>query len=1268
MTSTAAASPHAAGTLPPKLVYLFGDGRAEGGADMRELLGGKGAGLSEMSRLGIPVPPGFTITTEVCGAYYAAGRVWPEGLEEQVRAGVAHLEAITGARFGDAANPLLVSVRSGARVSMPGMMDTVLNLGLNDATAEGLARAAGDERFAWDSYRRFVAMYGDVVLGLKRASDLDADPFEAMLERAKEAHGAAEDTDLPAAALRELVAGSKAEALARTGAAFPDDPWEQLRAAIGAVFESWESPRAVVYRDLHGYPGDWGTAVNVQAMVFGNLGEDCATGVAFTRNPKNGARGLFGEYLINAQGEDVVAGVRTPQPIRAAERAPDGPPSMEEAQPAACADLLAAAERLETHFRDMQDIEFTVQRGKLWVLQTRNGKRTGPAMVKVAADLVEQGLIDREEALRRQEPEQIAELLHPVFDERAPADVIARGLPASPGAAVGRAAFSAAEAAERAAAGEDVILVRVETSPEDIEGMLAARGILTARGGMTSHAAVVARGWGKCCVAGCGALDVDYAAGTVRVETEGRAVTVGRDDVISLNGTTGEVMLGAVPLADPELPRELERLMGWADAARRLGVRANADTPEDARRAREFGAEGIGLCRTEHMFFGEDRILAVRRMILAGDERGRRDALAQILPMQRRDFEGILRAMAGFPVTIRLLDPPLHEFLPRERAEIERVAAAMGVDADRVAQRVEALREFNPMLGHRGVRLAVTYPEIYEAQARAIAEADPRPARGGRGRAPGDHDPAGGDRRRAGAPARARRGRGGGRGRRARRGAVHRRRHHDRAAPRLRHGGGHRRTRRFLLLRHERPHADRLRPFARRRRALPAGIPAPEGASQGSLRGAGPRGRGRAHAHRHRARARGEPRPQARHLRRARWRPRLHRLRARGRAGLRLVLALPRAHRAAGGGARRAGRGRLRARVDPHRVRRRIEADEERLSPFAARSADAARARPEEPSPTRAAFQRDRDRIIHTRAFRRLKHKTQVFIEPRQDHFATRLAHTFEVAQVGRTAARALRLNEDLAEAIALGHDIGHGPFGHAGEEALAECLPEGFRHNHQSERVLDKLENDGRGLNLTLAVLDGVRKSSKARADVLAEGWGVPDTLEGQVVKLADAIAYLNHDIQDAIRADLIGEADLPDASRRVLGRSHGARIDRLVTDLVDASWAATGEGADPQGPPPAIALGAEVRAALNELREFMFRRIYLLDERLPETERAKAVVRFLFDHAIAHPDVISSGYALPDDPLPRRAADFVSGMTDRYAIRLAAELGCTHAAGWRL
>ena len=722
MTSPTA-SPESSTDPSPKLVYLFGDGRAEGGAEMRELLGGKGAGLSEMSRLGIPVPPGLTITTDVCSAYYANARQYPEGLDEQVRAGVAHVESIVGARFGDSGNPLLVSVRSGARVSMPGMMDTVLNLGLNDETVEGLARSSGDERFAYDSYRRFVAMYGDVVLGLKRESDLDEDPFEAILERKKEACGVAEDTDLPAAALREIVAEYKAEIRAKLGIEFPDDPWEQLWAAIGAVFESWESPRAIVYRQLNGYPGEWGTAVNVQAMVFGNLGEDCATGVAFTRNPKNGATGLFGEYLVNAQGEDVVAGVRTPQAIRLAERAADGPPSMEEAQPVVYGELLAAATRLEDHFRDMQDIEFTVQRGKLWVLQTRNGKRTGPAMVKVAVDLVDQGLIDREEALRRQDPEQISELMHSVFVEGASTDVIALGLPASPGAAVGRVVFSAEEAAEQAEAGEDVILVRVETSPEDIQGMLAAQGILTARGGMTSHAAVVARGWGKCCVAGCGELEIDYADGSFRVDAGGRNRTVRRGDVISLNGTTGEVMLGAVPLTAPELPDDLERLMGWADDVRRLGVRANADTPEDAAKAREFGAEGIGLCRTEHMFFGEDRILAVRQMILATDEAGRREALARILPMQRQDFEGILRAMAGFPVTIRLLDPPLHEFLPHGAEEIERVAEALGVEPGRVGQRVQALQEFNPMLGHRGVRLAITYPEIYEVQTQAIVEA-----------------------------------------------------------------------------------------------------------------------------------------------------------------------------------------------------------------------------------------------------------------------------------------------------------------------------------------------------------------------------------------------------------------------------------------------------------------------------------------------------------------------------------------------------------------
>ncbi|MCY4393274.1 MAG: pyruvate, phosphate dikinase [Chloroflexi bacterium] len=722
MTSTTA-SPDSATELSPKLVYLFGDGRAEGGAGMRELLGGKGAGLSEMSSLGIPVPPGLTITTEVCSAFYANGQQYPDGLDEQLRAGIAHVESIVGAHFGDADNPLLVSVRSGARVSMPGMMDTVLNLGLNDETVQGLARSSGDERFAYDSYRRFVAMYGDVVLGLKRESDLDEDPFEAILERKKEARGVEEDTDIPADALREIVAEYKAEIRAKLGIEFPDDPWEQLWAAIGAVFESWESPRAIVYRQLNGYPGEWGTAVNVQAMVFGNLGDDCATGVAFTRNPKTGATGLFGEFLINAQGEDVVAGVRTPQAIRAVERVDGDAPSMEEVQPAVYGDLIGAAQRLEDHFRDMQDIEFTVQRGKLWVLQTRNGKRTGPAMVKVAVDLVDQGLIDRDEALRRQDPEQISELLHSVFADGATTDVIASGLPASPGAAVGKVVFSAEEAAEQAEAGEDVILVRVETSPEDIQGMLAAQGILTARGGMTSHAAVVARGWGKCCVAGCGELEIDYADGSFRVDAGGRNLTVRRGDVISLNGTTGEVMLGAVPLADPELPDDLNRLMAWGDEARRLGVRANADTPEDAAKAREFGAEGIGLCRTEHMFFGEDRILAVRQMILAEDEAGRRDALSRILPMQRHDFDGILRAMAGFPVTIRLLDPPLHEFLPHGAEEMERFADAISVEPQRVSQRVLALQEFNPMLGHRGVRLAITYPEIYEVQTRAIIEA-----------------------------------------------------------------------------------------------------------------------------------------------------------------------------------------------------------------------------------------------------------------------------------------------------------------------------------------------------------------------------------------------------------------------------------------------------------------------------------------------------------------------------------------------------------------
>ena len=625
MTTTASASHNETG-IPEKLVYAFGGGRADGGAELRNLLGGKGAGLAEMSNIGIPVPPGFTITTDVCTAFYSEGRTYPERLDAQVRAGVEQIEGlVAGPQFGDAENPLLVSVRSGARVSMPGMMDTVLNLGLNDATVEGLARRTGDARFAYDSYRRFVAMYGGVVLGVKRASALEEDPFEVMLERNKLRRGVTLDTELPAEALKELVAEYKAEIRRQLKIDFPDDPWEQLWAAVGAVFESWESERAVVYRELNGYPSDWGTAVNVQAMVFGNMGEDCATGVVFTCDPKSGDPGLFGEYLVNAQGEDVVAGVRTPQPVRGS-----GPASMEEADPKVYADLVRACSTLETHYRDMQDMEFTVQQGKLWVLQTRSGKRTGTAMIKIAVDLVDEGVIDEREAVLRQAPEQLAEILHPVFDEKAQRQVLARGLAASPGAAVGRVVFSADEAAEGHERGEDVILVRSETSPEDISGMVAARGILTARGGMTSHAAVVARGWGKCCVVGCGALAIDYHEGRFVVQVEGRApVVVNRGDTISIDGSNGDVMLGTVPQVAPVLPKEYERLMEWADRTRRLGVRANADTGPDAARARAFGAEGIGLCRTEHMFFGEDRILAVRQMILAGSETARRAGAGQ---------------------------------------------------------------------------------------------------------------------------------------------------------------------------------------------------------------------------------------------------------------------------------------------------------------------------------------------------------------------------------------------------------------------------------------------------------------------------------------------------------------------------------------------------------------------------------------------------------------------------------------------------------------
>ncbi len=721
---SSASQPAPSATPETRLAYRFGDGAADGDASMRELLGGKGAGLHEMSRLGVPVPPGFTIPTAVCNDFHRAGGAFPDDLRDEARAGLAWVEERVGTRFGDAENPLLLSVRSGARVSMPGMMDTVLNLGLNDRTAEGLARKSGDPRFAYDSYRRFVAMYSDVVLGVKREGDLAEDPFEALLEAAKAEEGVESDTELSAAALRGLVAAYKGVVRAKLGRDFPDDPWEQLWNAIGAVFDSWHTERATVYRDLYGYPHDWGTACTVQSMVFGNLGDDCATGVCFTRDPKSGAPGIFGEYLVNAQGEDVVAGVRTPLPIAEAARAPGAPASMEAAQPDTYAALLAACERLERHFGDMQDIEFTVQRGRLWILQTRAGKRTGPAMVRVATDLVAEGMIDREEALRRIDPEQVSELLHPVFAGDAPRSVIATGLAASPGAAVGQVVFSAQEAADWAARGAQVILVRLETSPEDIQGMLAAQGILTARGGMTSHAAVVARGWGTPCVSGCGALGLDYAAGRFQVDVPGRGlVTVARGDTVSIDGSTGQVMLGAVPLEEPTLPASLQSLLDWADDARRLRVRTNADTPEDAAKARAFGAEGIGLCRTEHMFFGPDRLLAVREMILADDPAARRAALVKILPIQRRDFVGIFRAMDGYPVTIRLLDPPLHEFLPQTEDEQARVAADLGLARDAVRRRVEALAEFNPMLGHRGVRLAVTSPEIYEVQTRAILEA-----------------------------------------------------------------------------------------------------------------------------------------------------------------------------------------------------------------------------------------------------------------------------------------------------------------------------------------------------------------------------------------------------------------------------------------------------------------------------------------------------------------------------------------------------------------
>jgi len=698
-----------------KWVYSFGDGKAEGAASMRNLLGGKGANLAEMSNLGLPVPPGFTITTEVCTAFYANDRNYPAELEGQVSAALENVGKTVGAKFGDAANPLLVSVRSGARASMPGMMDTVLNLGLNDVTVEGLAKRSGDRRFAFDSYRRFIQMYSDVVL------EVDHHNFEEILEYYKEEHERSLDTDLTAEDWLAVIERYKARVAEELGRPFPQDVNEQLWGAIGAVFGSWRNARAETYRRLHNIPESWGTAVNVQAMVFGNMGETSATGVAFTRNPSTGERAIYGEFLVNAQGEDVVAGIRTPQSLtkKARLESKDTKPSMEEAMPEVFGELTAVFQRLENHYRDMQDVEFTVQSGKLWMLQTRSGKRTAKAALKIAVEMVGEGLIDEKTAITRVDPAALDQLLHPTLDPDAPREVIATGLPASPGAASGEVVFSSDEAAAAKSDGRNVILVRIETSPEDIHGMHSAVAILTTRGGMTSHAAVVARGMGRPCVSGVGSIRIDYKAEQFTV----MGVTIKKGDIITVDGSTGQVIKGEVPMLQPELSGDFATLMAWADSHRRMKVRTNAETPLDAATARKFGAEGIGLCRTEHMFFDETRIVAVRQMILADDSKGRREPLTKILPMQRDDFRQLFVIMKGLPVTIRLLDPPLHEFLPKTPEEIAQVSEATGISADKLARRVQELHEFNPMLGHRGCRLGITYPEIYEMQARAIFEA-----------------------------------------------------------------------------------------------------------------------------------------------------------------------------------------------------------------------------------------------------------------------------------------------------------------------------------------------------------------------------------------------------------------------------------------------------------------------------------------------------------------------------------------------------------------
>ncbi len=718
-----------------KRVYTFGAGKAEGKAEMKNLLGGKGANLAEMNLIGVPVPPGFTITTEVCAEYQEKGQKEVVTLlRPEIEAAITNIEELVGTKFGNKENPLLVSVRSGARVSMPGMMDTVLNLGLNDDAVEGIAAKSGNPRFAWDSYRRFVQMYGDVVLGMKPESKEDIDPFEEIMEEVKAAKGVEDDTDLTVDDLKELVKKFKTAVKQQTGNDFPDSPWEQLGGAVAAVFDSWMNDRAILYRQLNRIPAEWGTAVNVQAMVYGNMGDNSATGVAFTRDAATGENRFNGEYLINAQGEDVVAGVRTPQEItlegsrrwakltgvseeeRAAKH-----PSLEETMPVAAKELIETQEKLEQHYGDMQDLEFTIQDGKLWLLQTRSGKRTGAAMVKIAMDLLEEGVIDEKEALLRLEAQKLDELLHPIFDKKAETAAVkmAKGLPASPGAATGKIVFFADQAAEWAADGKKVILVRIETSPEDLEGMNVAQGILTARGGMTSHAAVVARGMGKCCVSGAGGIVVDYKSRTLKMGDK----TYHEGEWISLNGSTGDVYEGKVATESPELSGDFAKVMKLADKYAKMTVRTNADTPKDAQTAREFGAQGIGLCRTEHMFFEADRIKAMREMILSEDKEGRKDALAKLLPMQRSDFEGIFKAMEGYGVTVRLLDPPLHEFVPHQLATQKELAQEMNVPLEQIKQKIADLEEFNPMLGHRGCRLGNVYPEITEMQARAIIEA-----------------------------------------------------------------------------------------------------------------------------------------------------------------------------------------------------------------------------------------------------------------------------------------------------------------------------------------------------------------------------------------------------------------------------------------------------------------------------------------------------------------------------------------------------------------